>query len=177
MGDRALIVEEWSYRLAENVSPDEAMLAPTMAEAFIAGGKQRQQLFEESSGILGGFGAGTLVLIVPTVLSAIAAVGPLLIQALSSPLTGDIVGALENVVALLTLREEHKESASSPAPALPPPDDPALAPVMKVLDAMQTEMRAKGLSDEASQAAAYRSLRTLFTDPTGATEFVQAVAS
>ena len=175
MGDRAAGIEEWSYRLAEEVSPDEAILAPTMAEAFIAGGKQRAQMFEESSGVLGGFGAGTLVLIVPTLLSAIAAVGPLLIQALSSPLADDIVGALDNVVSLLALRQEHRGSEATTA--APQSDDPALAPVLKVLDAMQIEMRARGLSEEASQAAAYRSLKLLFADPPSATQFVQAVAS
>lgn len=177
MGDRAALVEEWSSRLAEEVSPDEAILAPTMAEAFIAGGRQRQQLFAEASGTLGGFGAGTLVLIVPALLSAIATAGPLLVQALSSPLADDIVGALDNVVSLLALRGEHRGPEAAASPAAPQPDDPTLAPVLKVLDAMQVEMRARGLSEEASQAAAYRSLRTLFADPPGATQFVRAVAS
>ena len=173
MAERAAIVEEWSFRLAEAVSPDEAILAPTMAEAFIAGGRQRAQLFSESSGVLGGFGAGGLILVIPGLLSAIAAVGPLLIAALSSPLTGGLVGALDNCLELLAIREE-RQKAGHPAAALPPDSD--LAPVLKVLDTMQTEMRAKGVSAEASEAAAYRSLRTLFADPSGATQFVRAVA-
>jgi hypothetical protein len=175
MADRAAIIEEWSYHLAEEVSPDEAILAPTMAEAFIAGGKQRRQLFEESSGELGGFGAGNLALIMPAVFSAIAAAGPLLIAALSSPLASNVVKALDNVVDYLALREENRPSGASSAPAPPPPGDPALTPVIKVLETMQSEMRAKGVSAEASEAAAYRSLRTLFAEPGAAKEFVSAL--
>lgn len=176
MGDRTALVEDWSLRLADAVSPDEAILAPTIAEAFIAGGKRRKQLFERSTGALGGFGAGNLALLVPPLLSAIAAAGPLLIAALSSPLAENAVGALDNCVKLLTIREENRKPGDMP-PAVPLPDDPDLAPILKVLDTMRAELRAKGISAEASEAAAYRSLRTLYADPPAAIEFVQAVAT
>jgi hypothetical protein len=125
-------------------------------------------------GTLGGFGAGSLVLIVPAVLNAISVAAPLLLAALSSPLTDNLVKSLDNIVELLTMREQHQKPAPS---AQPDWRDPELAPVMKALDTMQAEMRAKGISAEAAEAAAYRSLHALFTDPRGATQFVQAVAS
>ncbi len=175
MGDRAALVEEWSFRLAEAAAPDEAILAPTIAEAFIAGGKQRRQLFEESSGTLGGFGAGSLALVMPGLLSAIATVGPLLLAALSSPLSGNLIDALDTCVKFLTMREENRSTGDTAPAPLPP--EPELAPVLKVLDTMQAEMRAKGLTAEASEAAAYRSLKALFADPPGAAQFVEAVAS
>lgn len=172
----AMIVEDWALRLAEAVSPDEAILAPTMADAFIAGGKRRKRLFEETSGVLGGIGAGHFVLIMPAMLSAIAAVGPLLIAALGSPLAGNAVDALDNCIKLLTIREENRNPKTT-ATAAVIPDDPELAPLLQVLDTMQAELRARGISAETSEAAAYRSLRAFFADPPGATEFVQAVAA
>jgi hypothetical protein len=175
MDDRAAIVEEWSFRIAESVSPHEAILAPSVAEDFMAGGKRREQLFKESRGVLGGIGAGDLQLIMPAILSAIAAAGPVLIAALSSPLADSAVGALDNALELLKVREERQTPKSSPT--VPIPDNPELAPLLKVLDAMQSELRAKGVSADVSEAAAYRALRAMVEVPQSASQFVVVIAS
>jgi len=35
------LIHEWAARLAETVAPDEAPLAPIMADAYLAGGRDR----------------------------------------------------------------------------------------------------------------------------------------
>ena len=42
------IIAGWAARIAEEAAPDEIDLAPAIAQAFIQGGKEREQLFLSS---------------------------------------------------------------------------------------------------------------------------------
>ena len=44
------LISSWAARIAEEAAPDEIDLAPAMAQAFIQGGKEREQLFVSSAG-------------------------------------------------------------------------------------------------------------------------------
>ena len=73
------ILTTWSLKLAEEVAPDEIDLAPIMAQAFVNGGKAREELFQQAAtGALGGFGLGEVAAIFPVVLKSLAGAAPVL---------------------------------------------------------------------------------------------------
>jgi len=52
------ILNSWSLKIAKEVTPDKIDLAPIMTQAFVKGGKAREDLFyQEKKGAWGGFGA------------------------------------------------------------------------------------------------------------------------
>src|SRR5829696_6577754 len=77
------VVSDWSLEIAKEAAPDEVDLAPTMAYAFIAGGKEREELLRQSEGVPGAFGGEIVIFVFPAILEAIEEVGPLLLGFLS----------------------------------------------------------------------------------------------
>jgi hypothetical protein len=52
------VIGAWATRIAEAVAPDEVDLAPDIAEAFVAGGRDRAELFQTAGAVPGGFDQG-----------------------------------------------------------------------------------------------------------------------
>ena len=68
------INDTWAMKIAEEVAPDEVDLAPFVVQAFINGGRERDDLFQEAQGgTLGAFGAGDVAALLPWILQGIAA--------------------------------------------------------------------------------------------------------
>lgn len=167
------IVHEWSVRLANEIAPDEVELAPVMTDAFIRGGKDKQELFSRSESVVGAFGFADMATVFPLVLSGIALVAPQLVDTLGSSLVSDYLACIKNVLSLLEIR---KKSSAVPA-RLQLPSDDLYIPLRQVADAVYKELRkGKGLSEEKCAAISFRVLRVLLEEPRGASAFVQEVA-
>lgn len=166
-------VHEWSVRLANEVAPDEAELALMMTEAFVRGGKERQELFSRGENVPGGIGFADIVTVFPYILSAIAFAEPQLLKTLRSSLVGDYLACVKNALSLLEIRKKSK--AAQAMPQLPADDSYLL--LRQVTDALYNELRkSKGLSEERCAAICFRVLRVFLEDPRGASAFVQEVA-
>ena len=111
----------WSMKLAEEIAPDEVDLAPDMVDAYISGGREREDLFRQEGTVQGAFGAGVDLALVPLVLDSIAHVGPGLVSFLQNSqdaLGGGyyFAGTMSSVVSMLLAitnrkkREEKKET-------------------------------------------------------------------
>jgi hypothetical protein len=97
------IIAGWAARIAEEAAPDEIDLAPAMAQAFIQGGKEREQLFLSSAGgVPGAFGPGEGMALFPWLLQAIANAGPVLLLFLAStaPLIGTFFETINNILEI-----------------------------------------------------------------------------
>jgi hypothetical protein len=165
------LVHDWAIRLAEEVAPDEAELAPTIAEAFMAGGKDRQELFAAGRSTVGGFASGAVIVILPYLFQALSMLGPLLMTALSSDLSAKFLEFITNAIKMIHTLNEPKSAATPP----PIPVDPMYAPLRQIVTAMGLELRTAGLSNEQADLVTFRVLRLLLEQPQQATQLVQQV--
>jgi hypothetical protein len=173
--------QAWALRLAEAVAPDEIDLAPAMVDAFVAGGRARRQLFPQSGPLQGGVIAGDVQLVVPTVLVALQAAGPWLLEALASPAVSNITGAIKNGLGIIELREKAARHAAD-ARSQTVPGDPTAVPhaeadvlLSRIVQSMKREFEAMGMDRDQRDALVLRTLSVLFEDPTSAAAFVQAL--
>lgn len=174
-------IRDWSVKLAHEVAPEEADLAPLWAEAFVAGGREREDLRAAGGSAVGGFGAEGIAAVMPVVFQALAASAGVVMSALASRHAGDFLGCVKNGLALLELRDRAEKAAGKPkdAEADPPgvPGEATYEPLRRVIRAMGHELRASGMDDDRSDIITFRVLRTLLEEPQGAEGFVQEVAA
>lgn len=95
-----MTVEDWAVMIAEEIAPEEVEDAPEQAEAFIAGGRRRGELFARTNAQVGGFISGEIIGILPVVLNALAIVAPAFIGVISSETTGKFLEAVKNALAV-----------------------------------------------------------------------------
>jgi hypothetical protein len=95
-----MTVEEWAVTIAEEIAPEEVEDAPEQIAAFIAGGKQRRELFARTNAQVGGFISGDMIGILPIVLNALAIAAPAFIAIISSETTGKFLEAIKNALAI-----------------------------------------------------------------------------
>ncbi len=93
-------VEEWAVKIAEEVSPEEVDLAPVWAEAFVKGGKDRQELFKQTNAQAAGFLPGTFLPLTLIMLKALTIVTIPLLNILSLEGTGKFLEGVKNAFAL-----------------------------------------------------------------------------
>jgi hypothetical protein len=182
-------VSTWATKLAEEATPDEVDLAPIMAQAYISGGKEREELFRQSGGIPGAFGAETIVILFPYILDAIQAAGPYLLSFLGSisgsfasaqPVIGGIsqlLGAIDTLLAVahFSKREEKKKSL--------PQENQQLArfkeryeDFQRISALLREELVKKGIDKDQADLLCYRILKAMLEDPSRATQFTEEVA-
>jgi hypothetical protein len=172
MGDVDLI-STWSVKIAEEAAPDEVDLAPIMAQAYITGGKDREELLRRSgAGVQGAFGPEIAIALFPAILSAIGTVGPHLVNFLQS-VTGSFqegyyfAGALSSLTSLGDHFKRKKEAESLP--------DDRYAPLKQVSNALSEELSSAGVEQDQADLITYRVLKKMIEDPSGAKQFTEEV--
>jgi hypothetical protein len=179
----------WATKLAEEATPDEVDLAPIMAQAYISGGKEREELFRQSGGVQGAFGPETVVILFPYILDAIQAAGPYLLNFLGSisswfagtqpviGVTSELLGAINTLLSIahFSKREEKKQSL--------PHENQELArfkerydDFQKVSALLREELLRKGIDEDQADLISYRILKAMLEDPSRATRFTEEVA-
>ena len=164
------LISSWAARIAEEAAPDEIDLAPAMAQAFIQGGKEREQLFlSAAGGVPGAFGPGEGMALFPWLLKGISDAWPYLhlVLASATPLIATFVETINNLLEI-----HGRLAPKDKAEGLP--DDP-YAPLKGVIKTLSTEIRSSGISQDQSDLITFRVLRALLEDPESALTFVQKV--
>jgi hypothetical protein len=184
----------WATRLALEVAPEEAELAPAWAAAYARGGRDRRDLLDAPH-FLGAFGAESLTSTMPAVLSALALVAPLLVNLFSSRTVTETIGAVKNAFSLMEVREKNRGRSTPPTqlaggttgganpdtaashsePLIPMRD--VYAPLRQTVNALTQELQKAGLADERAEIISFRVLRVLLEEPKGASEFVTHLAA
>jgi hypothetical protein len=165
------IMDSWSVELARVAAPDEIDLAPAMTQAYLTGGKSRQEMYTRASGSQpGAFGMVEGGAIFPYLLKGIAAAAPTLSAMLASaPLVNDLVSAIKEVI---NIREAIKKAKKPENPAENP-----YAPLKRALDSISKELEAAQLPQEQREIIAFRVLSAFLEKPAGAAQFVQKLES
>jgi hypothetical protein len=173
------VIEAWATRLAEAVAPDEADLAPDIAAAYVAGGRERAELFRASAATPGGFDPGAVLAVFPFVLSAIAASGAL-IQAFLASGAADIPGMVKDVVDLRDRYRRGPERAAAKSTTLAetvPENQHAYQALNRIFIAIEEELGKAGIDAQHRQLLSYRIVRGLLDDLGGTREFLDAVGA
>ncbi len=163
------IVSAWSLKIAEETVPDEADLAPIMAQAFIEGGKTREELFYKAKGgALGAFGAGDVAAVFPWILDGITSAAPFILSMLT---TDSIIKALLSTVKdILSIRDSLARKKKSQSL----PDNP-YGSLRRAVEILSEKLQSVQISQDERDLIVYRVLRAFLEDPHSAAEFVQKV--
>ena len=163
------MVNEWAEKIAAEATPDEIDLAPTMAEAFISGGKDREELFQQpEEGVLGAFGPSEGMAVFPWILHAIGVAAPLLYEILSADMVNKIISMVKDILAIRNMLKRKQEVDTLP-------DDP-YAPLKKVVAVISGQLRKAGISQDQSDLITGRVLMALLKEPSEATLFIEKIA-
>ncbi|MYS86058.1 hypothetical protein [Embleya scabrispora] len=164
-------IDEWATRLAEAAVPDEAELAADVADAYIAGGRDRDELFRSSASVPGGFDPGAMMVAFPFVLSAVVASGQLLRWLLDSG-----VASLPSLVRdVIELRDRRRGNTGRPDEGDASPARSEHAELSRTFDTIVAELADSGMEPERGELIAGRVLRALLDDPRGTRTFLDTV--
>ncbi len=160
------IVDTWSEKLAREVAPDEIDLAPLMTDAFLRGGKDRKELFQQTKGgMIGAFNPVDSLIIFPLVLQSIFTAAPMLYSALTS-------GAINNFVSLIkdaiSFRENLKQKHKIEIPA-----SNEYEPLRQTIIIISSTLQSSGLSQDQRDLLTYRIVKALLEEPHSTIAFIQ----
>ncbi|MEH2240999.1 hypothetical protein [Nostoc sp.] len=173
------LLSEWSIKIAEVSVPEEVDLAPFFTEAFIEGGEEREQLFQQNqSNTEGAAGLVEGFAIFPWILRGITAGAQLLFQVLSSENVSRFITAINDSLEIkekLTPKQNPRELPGNPSlrqnlQVLP--DDP-YKPLKQVMDIMSFELQESGLSVDEADLVTFRVVRALLEEPSSASLFIK----
>lgn len=162
-------LQQWSIYLAEIVTPAESDFAPLLVNAYIAGGKQREDLFKTDNAPEGSFMPVGMVFVLPHVLTGILAAAPFLLKLLSS--TELLNNALTTVCNILTLHDRAKQTVIGSGHQRGQVQEPVYS-IGKVVSIIDEQLKNIPLPDEERDCIAYRIIRALLEQPDGTVEAI-----
>lgn len=161
------IMTDMSLKLAEDAVPDEVDLAPIMVQAFVEGGKEREELFKQEQGsVVGGFSPGGLIALFPWILRALAQHGPSIYKLLTTDVS-DLISLLDSILDL-----GDRIRASQKIKSLP--DNP-YQPLKIVMQTISSELQVSGLPEDQCDLITYRVIRALLESPEDSTVFIKTL--
>jgi len=163
------LVNDWSVRIAEEIAPDEVELAPILADAFMAGGKERKELFAKGGSTVGGFGSGAMAIVLPYILQALWMLGQPLFTILASDSITKFFECVTNAIKLLQTVKEQKAKIAQPLI----PSENLYAPLHEIIKVMGKELKTAGLNKDQADLVTFRVLKLMLEQPQQATLFVQ----
>lgn len=167
-------IEEWAVRIAEEVAPAETDFAPTWATAFVAGGKERQELFAQSNAQVAGFLPGDLMPLLPTILKGLAFAAPSILAVLTSDITKTFLECVKNSIALGELfGKTGKWFSAETAPA---GDENTYVRLNEIMSKLNKEMRPLGLEQSQTDRINVIVMQLLLENPPEAKRFVEKLA-
>ena len=178
------IVESWSRRIAQRVTPSEVDFAAEVGLAYAAGGQARQNLLPRPGAQPGAFGPDNFAVELPLIFRAMADAGNTLLWLLRSPYLGNGLAAGGVLVALRAGRDgdrpaEPEQSAAQPALRPDPPAPPAgeKQAIELAFASLRDRLVAAGFPRQRADLLAYELLEELLTDAAQAALFLDALAA
>lgn len=163
--------QEFAVRIAEEISPDEADFALIWAEAFIAGGKQRQELYAQTNAQAAGFLPGDIMPVLPLVFKGLVLAAPTILAVLTSDLTVKLLDMVKNALAVgeVTIKGKNLLLSSDKMPV----SDPSQKRLGEIMSKLDGEIKKLGLSQAKTDRISLTVIRLLLEHPLQAAEFVE----
>lgn len=169
-----ITVEDWAVRIAEEVVPVETDFAPIWAEAFVAGGKERQELFAQTNTQAAGFLPGDFMPMLPMIFKGLAFAAPSILAMLTSDITGKFLECLKNSLAIgEVFGKRGKWFSSETAPST---DENICTRLNEIMLKLDKEMRPLGLKQFQADRINLTVMRLLLENPPEAKQFVEKLA-
>ncbi|MGE4561228.1 MAG: hypothetical protein AB7E77_13575 [Desulfobulbus sp.] len=162
-------VSQWSRRIAVEIDPDYEPLAPMYLAAYLRGGNERRQLFEQVATV-GGVAAGGGRSLLPyafAVVSGIAAQAARLCGGGGLALLSDLLTLWKNWLELVQVQKDSAETADA---SRDKPDE--LMALRRVLATVQRELAQQGLPVEQCELITFRVMKALLDRPEEAAELL-----
>lgn len=159
-------IVDWALRLAKEVVPTEVELAPSMVVAYVAGGSERDELFQTRRSVPSAFDVGSALVVFPQILAGLAVAAHSLWNLLGGN-ASSVSTLLKNVGELWDRRKARRKGGERP-----PADYPNLS---HVIDAIETQLAAAGLAPADRELLTFRIVRALITDAAGTRAFLAAI--
>ena len=158
------------------VAPDEVDLAAGLLDAYVAGGRDRADLFRRPRGSpVAAFG-GEVGLMMPSVFAALAAAAATVLPVLGRLLTPS-ANAIDCTNKVLELRRQRRmdvvETEGLVRAAAPGEADDLL----RLIDAVESTLAAEGFAEELRGRVALGCVKAFLARPAEMTELVGAVAA
>ncbi len=161
--------------VATEVAPDEVDLAADVLDAYMAGGRQRADLFRAPGrSTVAAFG-GEVVLAMPSVLAALAAAATVVVPVLANLLepSADAIDCTNKVLEMRRQRrmdrEETEEVVREGAPA-------EAADLLRLIDAVESTLADQGFAAELRGRVALGCVKAFLARPAEVAELVGAVS-
>lgn len=158
----------WALRLASEVVPAEAELAPSMVLAYVAGGSERDELFSTRRSAPSAFDVSSAVVVFPQILAGLAVAGHSLWTLLGGN-ASSVSTLLKNVGELWDRRKNGRKARDQQATA------PDHADLSRVIEAIETQLAAAGMAPADREVLTFRIVRALFADGNGTRAFLAAI--
>jgi hypothetical protein len=148
-----------------------------MVAAYLAGGRDRAELFHVSRAVPGGFDVGGAVAVLPYLLSAAATAGTALLAFLGANATSLPTAAKDAVELWDRFHQDRFPQARAAGAAVPGnvPADPAYLGLAHLCDVFEAELARAGFDKDHRQLITYRAVRQLLRDEGGTREFLSAL--
>ncbi|MFD2419688.1 hypothetical protein [Amycolatopsis pigmentata] len=166
MSDEEIV--DWALRLAKEVVPTEVELAPSMVVAYVAGGREREELFRTRGSVPSGFDVGSVLVVFPQILAGLAVAGHSLWNLLGGN-ASSVSTLLKNVGELWDRRKAARKGKTEQTAVA---DDPDLS---RVIDAIETQLAAAGMAPADRELLTFRIVRALIADGSGTRAFLTAI--
>ena len=161
--------------LATEVAPDEIDLVIDVLDAYVAGGRQRADLFRSPGrSAVAAFG-GEVVLAMPSILAALAAAATVVVPVLGNLLapSADAIDCTNKVLELRRQRrmdrEETEEVVREGAPS-------EAADLLRLIDAVEATLADQGFAEELRGRVALGCVKAFLAQPAEMADLVGAVA-
>jgi hypothetical protein len=171
MGVFPEIADHWARKIAVEIDPAYEPLAPMYLKAYLRGGKERQQLFEQVPMVGGVTGEGGYSLL-PYAFAALSAIAVQLANLCSGGglhILSDLLACWKNWLELVQVK------------ATPSPTEVAeghhgeLASLRRVLETVQRGLEQQGLPSEQSELVTYRVMKALLQEPADAAQLLSVL--
>lgn len=173
-GESMMTTEEWAVRIAEEVVPVETDFAPIWVNAFVAGAKERQELFAQTNAQAAGFLPGDFVPMLPMIFKGLAVAAPSILAILTSDITGKFLECLKNTIAIgETFVKKGKWFSSETTPAA---DEDICDRLNEIMLKLDKAMRPLRLKQNQADRINLIVMRLLLENPPDAKRFVETLA-
>jgi hypothetical protein len=159
---------DWARKIAMEIDPAYEPLAPMYLEAYVRGGRERQQLFEQVAVVGGVVGEGGISLLpyAFAALSGIAAQLGKLCGGGGLSLLSDLLACWKNWLELIQLKASTDTTRKSED------ESGDLAALRRVLATVQGSLEQQGLAPEQSELITYRVMKVLLQAPAEAAQLL-----
>jgi hypothetical protein len=175
------VVEQWSRRVAQRVTPEEADFAAEVGAAYAAGGKARRNLWPGYNTQPGAFGPGASAADLPMILHALAYSGQAILALLRGPYVADTVAASGLLAVVKLTRDQRRPERPGRMDAdgvadLPPPGPlTERQAVGHAFESLSGRLSEAGFAPERADQIAHDLIAELLTDTAGAAMFVECL--